>query len=331
MTTIRDVAREAGVSVATVSRVLNNPKSVRESTRGRVEEAIAHLNYRPASAARRLSTGRTFTISVVMPFLTRPSFVERLRGVEAALSHSAYDLVVSNIESAARWEAYVDLLTAERRYDGSLIITLRPTDAEAESMIAAGVPVVLVDNSHPLLPSVDVDDERGGWMAAEHLIQQGHCGFAFLGDNDSELRFSASEERLRGFQQCLEAAGCSLPEQNRFWIHHSRREAREVVAELLKRPAGDRPTALFAASDTTALGILDGLRQRGLRAPDDLAVIGFDDLEVAELYDLTTIRQQLFQSGAKGVEYLLTHLESGQLPNPPNLLLPLTLVVRGTT
>lgn len=329
--TIRDVARVAGVSVATVSRVLNTPQSVRESTRHRVEAVIAEMNYRPASAARQLSTGRTYTISVVVPFLTRPSFVERLRAVEAALSHSAYDLVVSNIESAARWSLFLDGLTRERRHDGCLVMTLRPADEEAEQIVAAGVPMVLVDNAHPQLASIDVDDVAGGYLAATHLLGKGHRCFAILGDNDSQLPFSASDERLRGFVRCLDEAGVELAEDHRYWIPHSRREARQVAAHLLAQSPSQRPTAVFATSDTTALGILDGLRQEGLRAPDDLAVMGFDDLEIAELYDLTTIRQPLFQSGAKGVEYLLTALEYGHYPEPRHLRLPLALVERGTT
>lgn len=319
------------MSVATVSRVLNNPHTVRDETRARVQRVIETLNFRPDPTARRLSIGRTFTIGVLLPFLTRASFVERLRGVEAALSHSAYDLVVSNVESQAKRDAYFDAIARERRFDGSVVMTLEPSDEEAQAILDAKVPVILVDASHPLLPGVDIDDVAGGRMAAAHLLERGHRRLAYLGDTDHELLFRASRERLAGFRERLEEEGLVLADEDIFWAPHGRREARQVADRLLQRPAADRPTALFAASDTAALGILDGLRAHEMKAPQDLAVIGFDDLDVAELYDLTTIHQPLFQSGTQGIEYLLALLESGQAPQPQQLTLPLTLRVRGTT
>ncbi|MDQ4077380.1 MAG: LacI family transcriptional regulator [Chloroflexota bacterium] len=331
MATIRDVAREAGVSVATVSRVLNNPQIVRDSTRARVEGAIKKLRFHPDPTARRLSIGRTFTISVMMPFLTRPSFVERLRGIEAALSHSAYDLVVSNVETMAKRDDYYDALIRERRFDGAIVMALKPRDAEAEALAATGVAVVLVDTTHPVLSSIDVDDVEGGRIAARHLLERGHRRIAFVGNREYEFYFHSVEERLQGFVEVLEEAGVSLTEENEFWIPYSRREARHIVDRLLERPIEECPTAVFATSDTTALGLLDGLRQHDLTAPDDLAVIGFDDLEIAELYDLTTIHQPLFQSGARAVEYLLTQLETNTSPSVQQFLLPLTLIPRGTT
>lgn len=331
MTTIRDVARAAGVSVATVSRVLNNPHTVREPTRVRVQQVIADLRYHPNPTARRLSIGRTFTIGVILPFLTRPSFVERLRGVEAALSHSAYDLVVSNVESLAKRDAYFEAIVQGRRFDGNLIMTLAPTNAEAQVIHETGLPVVLVDTSHPLLPGVDVDDEGGGRMVAAYLLAKGHRRLAFLGDVEYDWLLTSSAERLVGYEAGLRESGVALAEADRFWVPPSRRAARSVIDLLLARPPTERPTAIFATSDTTALGLLDGLRQRGLRAPDDLAVVGFDDLDVAESYDLTTVHQKLFQSGVRGIEMLLTLLESGQPSTPTRLLLPLTLVERGTT
>ncbi|MGB0388839.1 MAG: LacI family DNA-binding transcriptional regulator [Ardenticatenaceae bacterium] len=331
MATIRDVARAAGVSTATVSRVLNRPHQVREKTRERVQRVIDQLNYRPDPTARRLSMGRTFTVSVGLPFLTRASFVERLRAIEAKLSNSEYDLVVSNVESMLKRVAYFNGVAHKGRFDGHLIISLHPSDEQAKAICAAQVPVVLVDTSHPLLPSVDIDDVAGGRMAAEHLLAKGHRRFGFLGDTQNQELFSATRERLEGFKSRLDESGIKFLKENHFKVSYSRREARQVIDQILARPAAERPTAIFAAMDTTALGLLDGLRQHGLRAPDDLAVIGFDDLDVAELYDLTTIRQPLYESGARGVELLLSILGRDEPAPPEHILLPLTLVERKTT
>lgn len=331
MSTIRDVAREASVSVATVSRVLNNPDTVRDDTRQRVEQAMQVLRYRPTLSARSLSRGTTSTISAVMPFLTRPSYVERLRAVEAVLGAEHYDLVVSNIEAEARWQRYLTGVTQERRYDGSLFITLVPDDESLEQLLQARVPVVLIDASHPELPSVDIDDHYGGQLAADHLLARGHRRIAFMGDHDPRVRLMASVERLDGFAWYLDQAGYPLAAHDSHIIPHNRRAARDLTESLLDRLPSQRPTALFATSDTTALGALDALRQRGLRAPDDLAVIGFDDLDVAELYDLTTIRQPLYDSGALGVQALLSQIATGDPPDPFHRQLPLTLIPRGTT
>ena len=332
MSTIRDVAKAAGVSVATVSRVLNEPRLVRDSTRRRVQEAIRDLNYRPSATARSLSLGRTMSISVAMPFVTRASFVERLRGIEATLSHHSCDLVVSNIESMVKRDSYYQSLLEGRQFDGVVLTTMRPRDEEAQVLADRPMPVVLLDTAHPLLSSVDSDDVEGGRMAARHLLARGHRRIAFLGDNEFGFNFDSARERLDGFREVLAQAGRALSERDEWWIPYSSRAARELVPQILDRPPAERPTALFATSDMTALGVLDGLQDAGLRAPDDLAVIGYDDLEMAGWHELTTIHQPLFQSGVWAIEMLLGQMESSApRPEPVHLNLPLRLVPRATT
>ncbi|HBY95728.1 MAG TPA: LacI family transcriptional regulator [Chloroflexi bacterium] len=330
MVTIRDVARIADVSIATVSRVLNDSEAVRPETRERVLDAIKALNYQPSSIARRLSIGRSFTIGVILPFFTRPSFVERLRGIEAALSYSEYDLVVYNVETPARRDAHFAALAGGGRFDGAIIMSLVPGDEDVRRWKAAGVPVVLVDAFHPALTCALGDDVRGGRLAAEHLISQGHRRLAFVGDTRYQpLGFTSSRHRLEGFRTALADCGIILNEDDILLDEHGRREARAMAEQLLARPPHERPTAVFAASDTQALGILDALRGHGLRAPDDLAVIGFDDIEVAEVYDLTTVRQPLYESGSLGAELLRDLLEQPDR-EPVKVELPLEVVSRGT-
>ena len=331
MATIRDVAKAAGVSTATVSRVLNNPQQVREKTRLRVEKVIEELNYRPDPTARRLSMGRSFTIRVGLPFLTRASFIERLRAIESTLADSNYDMIVSNVETMLKRAAYFGNVAHGRGVDGHLIISLQPTDQQAKMISEAKVPVVLVDAYHPLLPSVDIDDVEGGRLAAEHLLAKGHRRFAFLGDKVDKKMFFSTQERLQGFKDGLAQAGVLLPEENHFRVSYSRQEALDVVTSIFSRPKDKRPTAIFAAMDSTAVGLLDGLRRQGLRAPDDLAIVGFDDLEIAKVNNLTTIRQPLYESGKEGIRYLLKILTTNDPLPAERIVLPLTLIERSTT
>ncbi|MEA2289372.1 MAG: hypothetical protein QOD55_1369 [Solirubrobacteraceae bacterium] len=326
--TIRDVARRAGVSVATVSRVLNDRPAVRPEMRERVQAAIGELGYRPSATARSLSLGRSQAIGVVAPFFTTSSVVERLRGVAEQVGRHGYDLVLFDVETAGQRSAAFRDFARLDRFDGLLIISLPLTDAEVDALRRDGMPVVMVDAGHADLPRVVIDDVRGGQLAAEHLLARGHRRIGFLGDlADNPFGFTSSEDRRRGFRAALARAGVpEAPGLERLG-RHGREEARTLAADLLG--GDDRPTAVFAASDTQAVGVLEAAAARGLAVPDDLAVIGFDDIEVAELLGLTTVRQPLRQSGARGAGLLLAAIEGDG--RPVEELAPLTVVERRTT
>ena len=325
---IADVAALAGVGEATVSRVLNGHASVRPVTRDKVLEAIRRLDYRPSSVARSLSLGRTMVIATVLPWFTNPSAVERVRGIVAALGSSPYDLMLFDVESEDRQRRAFELLDRGDRADGVLIVSTLPSDSELERLRAALVPCVLVDARHASFPSVVVDDLAGGEMATRHLIELGHRRIAFIGDTPPEFRFDWSRDRTRGYERALNRAGLtSRPEFVREGTR-SHDVARSIAIELLNLE--ERPTAIFAASDTQALGALEGARSLGLRVPEELSVVGFDDIEVARYVGLTTVRQRLFESGRRGGELLLRALE-GRALHAHSEVMPLELVVRGTT
>lgn len=330
MTTIRDVAKRAGVGVGTVSRVLNQHPAVSDATRAAVQEAIASLNYTPNPSARRLSSGRTLTIAIIVPFFTRPSFVERLRGIVAALSESEYQLVIYNVETPQQRDLYLHDLPRRSRFDGVLVLSLTPTDAEAERMQQSGVPVVLVDAAHPLLHGVGVDDVAGGRLATQHLIDLGHTRIGFISDLiDCPYGFVASQSRLQGYRQALAGAGLVLaPDYQQEARQHGVREAHATAELLLDLP--QPPTAIFAASDTQAFGVLQAARARRLDVPAQLSVIGYDDIEMAEFWHLTTVRQPLFASGIEGANRLLAVM-AAPLEAPRQIQLPLALIPRQTT
>ncbi len=330
--TIRDVAQQAGVGLGTVSRVINGSQSVSEATRQRVLDVIKHLNYVPNPTARRLSLGRTLTIGVIVPFFTRPAEVERLRGIEHTLLDSGYDLILYNVETPEQRDLYFRDIPRRERVDGVLIVSLTPRDGDVKPFKKANVPIVLVDAHHASLARLNqviTDDIAGGRAATQHLIELGHRRIAYLSDClDEPFNFTSSRDRLAGYQQALQAAGIPFRPDYHVQGEHGRVEARRLAAQLLARP--DRPTAIFAASDTQAMGVLEAARDTGLRVPDDLSVIGYDDIEIAEYLGLTTMSQKLYQSGQRGVELLLTTLRDPEAA-PVAEVLPAELTVRGTT
>lgn len=329
MVTIDDVAARAGVSRTTTSRVLNNQPRVDEGTRRRVMEAIRELRYVPSPAARRLSLGRTSSVDLVASYLTRPQAVERLRGAESVLGESSYDLLIHNVESPERRERYLRSLPAGNRTDGVLLVSLPPADEHLEHLGDGPVPVVLVDVHGPgtsRLPTVRGDDRAGGAIVARHLAALGHRVVGFVADSfDNPYGFTSSRDRYAGFGETLAELGIEV--QPALGAHGAR-TAHDLALRLLTGPRP--PTAIFAASDTQALGVLSAARDLGLRVPSDLTVVGYDDIPVAEPIALTTIRQHLFESGRMGAELLLAEIEH-RSAEPRQVVLQPELVVRATS
>ncbi len=327
--TIYDVAKQADVGVGTVSRVLNNHPQVSPETRQRVLSVIQVLNYRPSPMAQRLSRRKTLAIGVIAVFFTRPSVVERLRGVEAVTAASEYDLIVYNVETPAKRDAIFRATADNRRVDGLLVISLTPADCDVARWREAGVPVVLVDTHHPALARIVVDDVQGGYRAAQHLIELGHRRIAFVGDPiHTAFNFTSSRDRLVGLQQALDEHGIPFRPAYHQAGEHGQDQARALTHQLLA--LDEPPTAIFAASDSQALGVMQAARELGRRVPEDLSVIGFDDIEISEYLNLTTLRQPLFESGYRGIEMLLRSMEQidGEAVCQE---LPVELALRGST
>jgi DNA-binding LacI/PurR family transcriptional regulator len=327
--TIRDVAKQAGVGVGTVSRVINDSPSVREITRQKVLQAIAELDYSPSPIARRLSLRKTLTLAVIVPFFTRPSYVERLRGIEAMIADSEYDLILFNVETPEKRDQYFRDVPRQERVDGLIIISLSPSDADVERFLGAKVPTVLLDAHHPRLSRAIADDVAGGRMATQHLIDVGHRKIAYVSDLlENPFNFVSSHNRYTGYQEALVASGLPVQGDYHRQDEHGRHQARDMAKDLLTLP--DPPTAIFAASDIQAMGVLEAAQELGLKVPEDLSVIGYDDLEIAEFLELTTMRQLLFESGQEAVELLLAAIENPGAEPVCSVLLP-ELIVRGTT
>ncbi len=326
--TIRDVARRAEVGVGTVSRVLNDSPRVRPDKRARVLEAIAELGFVRNPTAHSLSTGRSHAIGVIAPFFTSPSSAERLRGVSTGVSERGYRLLLIDVETPEQRAAAFTDLAGRHAVEGVIVVSIQPTDEEVAALAREHRPMVLVDAAHDLLDHVAIDDVHGGELATGHLLALGHTRIAFVGDRmPAPFGLSSSELRLRGHRTALERAGVEPRGEYTRLGGHDREEARAMAAPLFA--LDEAPTAVFAASDIQAVGVIEAATAAGLRVPEDVAVIGFDDIELAAVVGLTTVRQPLQASGRRGAELLLAAIE-GAAP-PDAALEPLAVIRRRTT
>ncbi|MEM7530927.1 MAG: LacI family DNA-binding transcriptional regulator [Chloroflexota bacterium] len=348
--TISDVAQHAGVGIGTVSRVLNNRPSVREQTRQKVLASVKALNYTPSQSARRLVLGKSLTIAVVTPFLTSPAFVERLRGIEHTLRQSEYDLVLHIVESESRRDACFEQLSTQNRVDGIIIISLSPNDNHVHRFQASDIPTVLLDAHHEQLNRIIIDDVEGGYKAVQHLTRLGHQRIGYVSDPmEHPLNFVSNLHRYQGYRNALAEADIPFnPTYHRTtqpdWLGaytSSWMAAYEHSKVLLSSP--NRPTAIFAASDTQASGVLRAANELDIAVPEQLSVVGYDDHELAEYWHLTTIRQPLHAMGVEAVNLVLDEINAKQAGDgdscavspddsrPKCIQMPIELIVRGTT
>lgn len=326
--TIYDVAKRAGVSITTVSRILNAPDKVNSKTRERVLASIDTLSFVPKAEARARAMQNTGRIGVITPFFTAPSFMQRLRGIAETLSPKNYELVVYTVDSNDHLQGYLSSLPLTGNLDGLIILSLPVNDTQVRRFIDHGLSTILIEYPHPKLNCVEIDDVEGGYIATTYLLGKGHRKIAFLGDTDlPEYSIHPVNLRLSGFRRALKEARIKIPDTFVRLAPYSQEQTRKVAKELLN--LSEPPTAIFAATDFQALGVLKAARQLGFKVPEQLAVIGFDDLDMAEYADLTTISQHLDESGRLAVEILLTQIASPSRP-PRHVKLPITLIERQT-
>lgn len=327
--TVYDVAHLADVSIATVSRVLNAPDRVREDTRNRVMQAIDELEFVPkadATARARKTVGR---IGVLTPFFTSPSFVQRMRGMAATLAHTPFELVIYPVDSLARLDEYLSMLPVTRRLDGLIIIALPLNDSAGQRLLVNHLEAILIEYGHPLFSSIQIDDYYGGVLAANYLLEKGHRRFAFVGPDDlPSYSLHPEDKRQEGFQKRLEEFDFPLTQAYIKYPTLSHPDVHQELMELMDLP--DPPTAIFAASDDLGIRLLRAAREHGLEVPGDLAIVGFDDIEMAELIGLTTISQSLDESGRMAAEMILARLVNPDRPTR-TVQLNLKVVERETT
>ena len=326
---IEDVARLAQVSIATVSRSLRGLPEVAPLTRDRVLAAARELNYVASPFAARLASGRTFTVGVVVPFVDRWFFAAVLGAVEAELRRAGYDLLLYNLNDVAGRERFFEVMPVRKRVDAVLVVSLSLSVKELAALRALKMPIGLVGNDVPGFFTARIDDVDGAARAVSHLTGLGHARIGLIGgDIDDPMRFTPPLYRRDGYLAALAAADIEVDASLEALGYFTVAGGEQAMAILLDRP--HPPTAVFAESDEMAYGAIKTIRRRGLRIPDDVAVIGFDDRDTSELLDLSTVRQPVHDQGSTVARALLDAAQ-GAASAGPGAVLPTELVVRGST
>jgi len=327
--TIHNVAQTAGVGVGTVSRVINNRPGVKQATREKVLAAIQQLHYRPDPIARSMISKRTNSLGIIVPFFTRPFFMEVLRGVEAVSAQLGHELVLYNVETHAQRDRYFSGLPIHRKVDGLLIVSLPPDDSISRRFSDSGMPIVLVDAYSPLITSLVVNNVEGAYKAVRCLIGYGHRRIGFInGEIEGNFRFNQANDRLIGLHRALGEAGLLFEPELVCISEWNRNGGKLAALHLLSQP--NRPTAIFAASDMQAVGVLEAAKELGISVPEHLSVIGFDGIEVSELLELSTVQQPMREMGEVAATKLVELIEN--YPQAPELIrFDTQLVERHTT
>jgi LacI family transcriptional regulator len=326
---IRDVAVWAGVSVGTVSNVLNRPEAVSPPTRERVQNAIAALGFVRNESARQLRAGRSRTIGLVVLDIANPFFTDVARGVEDVAAAAGLAVMLCNSDGRAdREAAHLDVLT-EQRVQGVLITPTAELSPHVEALRSRGTPVVLLDRhaTGPQQCAVSVDDTLGGRLAADHLLERGHRRIAFIGASSG---LPQVQERLDGVVTAVrEGTGSedalTLLSPTALTVAGGR----EAASRIIGLPAGRRPTAAVCANDLIALGVLQEMVRHGVRVPEDFAIVGHDDIDfaAAAAVPLTSVRKPRVELGRRAAELLLDEASDPGHQHSQPVFEP-TLVVR---
>ncbi len=326
--TIFDVAEISGFSISTISRAINSPEKVNNDTRQKIFKVIDELEFVPKAEARARARRLNGRIGVITTYFYSPSFVQRLRGIADALAKDNFEMVIYHVDSEDRMQGYLSSLPLMGSLDGLVIITHPIKDVDAKRLVDHKLPTVTIEFPHPLLNSVEIDDVSGGKMATNYLIKKGHKKIAFLGDTDqNDSPIPTVLIRLKGFYEALDDNNIKVPKEYVQFAPHTEVKANQVIKELIQLP--DPPTAIFAGTDMAALRVCKVSRQIGIKIPEELAVIGFDDLDLAEYEDLTTVRQHLDDSGVIAVEVLKSQISDYSRP-VQHVNLPLEIIERRT-
>ncbi len=328
--TIYDVAKEADVSITTVSRYLNNPDSVKDETGARIYEAVEKLDYiRQGNAGT--SAGRAVgRIGVLTPFFPAPSFVDRLRGMTPTFAENNFELVIYTIESPDQLDEYLTSVPFTRRIDGLILMSVNLSTEQERTLKASGLQVVMIESDDENYSRVLADDRSGGRIAAELFSRKGYFPCAFMGDKNKEISYSChpSELRFSGFKEGLEERGHSIAGSLILESDTTVEDSYRVFSEFLDSETP--PRGVFAMCDVQAVGIIKAAREKGLRVPEDLAVLGFDDIESADWMGLSSISQHLGDSGRIAAGLLLEGI-AGKGNAIQKVNLQVELIERSTT
>lgn len=326
---LKDVAQVAGVSVTTVSRLLNGSLQLPAETRTRIEEAIKALNYQPNPHARRLSRGRSDTVGLVVPDIANPFFAMLVASVEEEADRRGMALTLyATLNRSGRELAYLQRI--ERNHvDGLIFVTNHPDDGQLEKAINRTGKVVVVDEDVPgaRAPKLFCDNEMGGYLAGSHLAENGHNHILFVGGSEQMI---SARRRFAGLERAVREAFAGQAQLQRYEGEYTIEFGRAAADRFLEERC--RATAIFASSDEIAIGLIEVFRDRGIVVPRDVSIVGFDDVGPLHLFEpaLTAVRQPVREIGRRALELLLdTNWQARELQASEELL-PVQIVVRNS-
>ncbi len=335
--TIYDVAKKAGVGIGTVSRVINNSPQISPGTREKVLKVIKKLKYQPSAMAQGLARKRTNIIACIVPFFTGYFYFELLNGVQQSLSNYGYDLIFYSIDKLEKKEEILKRTILERKVDGVLLISMPMPDKLVSKFRESNLPIVLVDSYHDALDSIVVENKEGAFIATEYLINLGHKRIGMINGCLSSV---PAINRLEGFKAALKKYNIAYC--NAFVINvglngdpeilhndgFNKKAGYKAMNQLLASN-GEQPTAIFISSDIQATGAIKAIQEHDLKIPDDITIIGFDDIELSEYLGLTTIHQPMYDMGTLAVNRLMDKI-AGKDSNSYKTVFPTKLVIRET-
>lgn len=327
--TIYDVAEKAEVSIATVSKVINNTGRISDKTRKKVLQIMEELEYQPSVVASALSGKSTFTIGLTLPDLANPYFAELARAIEdQGRKHGFNVFICSTDNDAGKEEEYYQLFM-KKRVDGIIMVSRDKQNVVVKKILNEKVPLVMIAREMFSAPvtSVMVDDYYGGMQAGQHLLQQGHRRIAVIVENLAEL---GSKERLRGCVDAMKEEQLELPPHHIIEGGYTLESGKAAMQQLLQQE--ELPTAVFACNDILAIGAIQAVREYGLNVPHDLSIVGYDNTILATIIDppLTTVAQPMGEIGERSVALLIQQIQSKETVRQRVMLMP-DLVVRRST
>jgi DNA-binding LacI/PurR family transcriptional regulator len=325
--TIHSVAQEAGVSTATVSKVINNTGSISEQTRKKVFAAMKKLNYSPDAAAASLRGKRTKAFGLLVPDISNPFYAEIARRIEDRSHALGYNVIMCNTDNdAAKEKSYLSLLTSQR-IDGLVVASAFRSPDLLEELMEKGFPIVLMASEIPKLAinTVTVDDYKGGYLAASHLLSLGHRKIAIIMES-----VRSNMVRLAAFKEAMQEAKIPIPDGYIVETEAVIQKGYESAKKLLTLE--EKPTAIFACNDILAAGVLQAAKELGVNIPQDLSVVGFDNTVLSTTTSpmLTTVSQPIKEMGTKAVDLLVKEME-GEQTYKERLLLSPELIIRQST
>lgn len=323
--TIYDIAKKANVSITTVSRVFNNNPSVSRKTRRKVQKVIEEMNYVPNAIARSLVYQSSKTIGLIVSDVTNPFFADAIDGIESVLSNEGYTVLLCDTRYSQERESRYISQMFEKRVDGIIIFSAYVSDIDFIKKAKNTIPLVSVQSAFKEIDCINTTDEDGAFEAVDYLIKLGHRNIAFLVyDYDN----STIANRTKGYLRAHESNGIAVNEDYIIKSKFASNVGYYMAKQLLEKHP--EVTAIFAYNDMIAIGAYMAINERGLKIPDDISVVGYDDIEVASIISpkLTTVSQPFYDMGKNAAELLLKRIKEDTEAIPQTILLPTKLVIR---